>query len=87
MLGDAGAVDALQRAMGNDLDGRVRRRAREVSRALQSGAAQSDAVRTMRDSLEKLEGENRELKERMLKLETRFGDKTGPLPKGQGGSQ
>ncbi len=87
VLGDADAVGALQRAMGNDLDGRVRRRAREVARALASGAAQSDAVKSLRDSLEKLETDNRELKERVLKIESRFGDKTGPLPGGQGGSR
>ena len=71
VLGDADAVGALGQAERRDLDGRVRRRAREVARALHEGTSQSDAVRGLRDSLEKLEGENRELKERLLKLEAR----------------
>jgi aminopeptidase N len=71
VLGDADAIDALNRAAGRDLDGRVRRRAREVARALAEGTTQSDAVKQLRDSLEKLETENRALKERVLKLETK----------------
>jgi aminopeptidase N len=71
VLGDAGARDALLRAAGRDLDGRVRRRAREVERALVEGATQDEAVRGLRDRVETLERENRELKERMIKLESR----------------
>ena len=71
VLGDAEAVGALKRAEGADLDGRVRRRAREVARALAEGAAQADAVKGLRDAVEKLEQENRGLKERLSKLESR----------------
>jgi aminopeptidase N len=71
VLGDGDAVDGLNRAAGRDLDGRVRRRAREVARALVEGTTQSDALKQLRDSLEKLEGENRALKERVLKLEAK----------------
>jgi aminopeptidase N len=70
-LGDSLAVGALKRAEGKDLDGRVRRRAREVARLLAEGATQSAQVKTLRDSVEKLQDENRELKERLLKLEAR----------------
>ena len=70
-LGDAEAVGALQRASGRDLDGRVRRRAREVARKLADGSAQGQQVRTLRDAVEKLQEDNRELKERVMKLETR----------------
>jgi len=69
VLGDAGAIAALGRAEHRDLDGRVRRRAREVIRALGEGTTQEDAVKRLRDQLEKLDAENRELKERVLKLE------------------
>jgi len=68
-LGDADAVGALKKAERDDLDGRVRRRAREVAKALAEGAPQADALRTLREAVEKLEGENRDLKERLLKLE------------------
>ena len=45
MLGDAEAIGALKRAEGKDLDGRVRRRAREVARELAEGSAQDEQVR------------------------------------------
>jgi aminopeptidase N len=69
--GDGEAAGALKRAEGRDLDGRVRRRAREVARALAEGASQTDAVKTLRDQLEKLEADNLALKERVQKLETK----------------
>ncbi|HWE28446.1 MAG TPA: HEAT repeat domain-containing protein, partial [Polyangia bacterium] len=70
-LGDSHAVGALKRAEHKDLDGRVRRRAREVARLLSEGATKDSQVRTLRDSVEKLQDENRELKERLSKLEAR----------------
>jgi aminopeptidase N len=72
VLGDEEALGALYRAEQKDLDGRVRRRAREVGRALREHASQSEAVKTLRDSVEKLEGQNRELNERLRKLEARL---------------
>jgi aminopeptidase N len=72
VLGDADAVGPLRRAERRDLDGRVRRRAREVARALGEGAAQDEAVRTLRDTVEKLEGESKELRDRLQKLEARI---------------
>jgi aminopeptidase N len=71
VLGDPAATGALRRAEGRDLDGRVRRRAREVCRALAEGAKQNEAVKSLRDSVEKLESQNRDLKERVLKLESK----------------
>jgi len=71
VLGDPDAVGALKRAEGKDLDGRVRRRAREVARKLAEGSAQDEQVRGLRDAVEKLQDENRELKERVMKLEAR----------------
>ena len=71
VLGDPDAIGALKRAEGTDLDGRVRRRAREVARKLAEGSAQDEQVRSLRDAVEKLQDENRELKERVMKLEAR----------------
>jgi aminopeptidase N len=70
IVGDAHAIPALRRASGKDLDGRVRRRAREVALAIESGATQTDALKSLRDSVEKLEQENHALKERLIKLES-----------------
>jgi aminopeptidase N len=72
VLGDPQACGALGRAEARDLDGRVRRRAREVARALAEGTAQSEAVKGLRDSVEKLQRENQELKERLLQIEARL---------------
>ncbi len=69
-LGDADAVGALGRASERDLDGRVRRRAREVARLLSEGAAQNAQIQSLRESLEKLETAHRETKERISKLES-----------------
>ena len=71
MLGDGDAIGALKRAEGKDLDGRVRRRAREVARVLAEGRAGDEQVHALRDAVEKLQDENRELKERVMKLEAR----------------
>jgi len=74
-LGDARAVSALGRAERKDLDGRVRRRAKEAARAIQAGATHTEAVTKLREAVEKLEAENRELKDRVGKIEA-----TAPKP-------
>ncbi|HEX8951386.1 MAG TPA: M1 family aminopeptidase, partial [Polyangia bacterium] len=71
VLGDPDAIGGLKRAEAKDLDGRVRRRAREVARKLAEGSAQEEQVKSLRDAVEKLQDENRELKERVMKLEAR----------------
>jgi aminopeptidase N len=72
VLGESDAIGALAKAERRDLDGRVRRRAREVQKSLHESAAQEEAVRGLRESVEKLESENRDLKERLLKIEARL---------------
>ena len=67
-LGDAKARGALHRQLDRDLDGRVRRRIREVLRDL-GGAGKRDADR-LRDELEALRTEHAELKARVGKLES-----------------
>ena len=69
VLGDVAASGALARAEQQDLDGRVRRRAREVLRILSEGAAADESLRGLKDGLEKLEGENRAMRERLERLE------------------
>lgn len=66
-LGDSKARGALLRQFDRELDGRVRRRIREVLRDL--GGGRRDAER-MRDELETLRHEQAELKSRVGKLES-----------------
>jgi aminopeptidase N len=66
-LGDTKARGALHRQLDRDLDGRVRRRIREVLRDL-GGTGKRDADR-LRDELEALRGEHAELKARVGKIE------------------
>jgi cell division protein FtsB len=42
-----------------------------VARKLAEGSAQEEQVKSLRDAVEKLQDENRELKERVMKLEAR----------------
>ncbi|MFO0756531.1 MAG: M1 family aminopeptidase [Byssovorax sp.] len=66
-LGDAKSRGALHRQLERDLDGRVRRRIREVLRDL-GGAGKRETDR-LKDELEALRTEHSELKARLGKLE------------------
>lgn len=70
-IGDRRAIGALLRCERRDLDGRVRRRAKEAVRAIDAAASQPEALGQLREAVERLEKENRELKDRVLKLETK----------------
>ncbi|HEY6459278.1 MAG TPA: HEAT repeat domain-containing protein, partial [Polyangiaceae bacterium] len=65
-LGDAKARSALRERLDTDLDARVRRRIREVVRDL---AEPKRAADSMREELERLQGEHQDLKGRLAKLE------------------
>ena len=73
VVGDVAASGALARAEQQDLDGRVRRRAREVQRILGEGAAADESLRGLKEGLEKLEGENRGMRDRLERLEAHDG--------------
>lgn len=64
------AVPALEQLVSKELDGRVRRRAREALRQIQLGRDSGEQVRRMRDDVDKLQDENRQLKERLDRLES-----------------
>ncbi len=68
-LGDAKSRGALHRQLDRDLDGRVRRRIREVLRDL-GGAGKRESDR-LKDELEALRNEHNELKARFGKLEAK----------------
>jgi aminopeptidase N len=77
-LGDSKARPALRDRLEMDNDARVRRRIREVMREL---AEPRRASEPLRDELEKLQSEHGELKARLAKLETRFADSGGAIPR------
>jgi len=66
---DPKAVGALERLIERELDGRVKRRAREAVRKIQAGREASDEFRRLREDVDKLREENRQLKERLDSLE------------------
>jgi aminopeptidase N len=66
-LGDPKSRGALHRQLEREIDGRVRRRIREVLRDL-GGAGKRESDR-LKDELESLRGEHAELKSRLGKLE------------------
>jgi aminopeptidase N len=68
-LGDAKSRGPLARALERELDGRVKRRLREVSRDL-GGGPRAEHER-LKDELDKLRDEQRELRTRLAKLEAK----------------
>ncbi|HEX2573710.1 MAG TPA: M1 family aminopeptidase [Polyangia bacterium] len=73
-LGDARALAPLARVESADLEPRVRRRAREASRALQEGLRAKEQSQALRDELERLREGYDKLRERLFKLETLTSD-------------
>jgi aminopeptidase N len=69
-LGDTKARGALRDRLETDLDARVRRRIREVVRDLGEPKRPADSLR---EDLERLQGEHQELKTRLAKLEAAQG--------------
>ena len=63
-------IPALEQQVERELDGRVRRRAREAIRKIQMGRDASDEFRQMREDLDKIRNENTKLRERLDRLES-----------------
>ncbi len=68
-IGDAAAIPALRRMVDRELDGRLRRRGREVIRDLGEGAPLADDVRRLRDEVGELRSLAAGLRERIELLE------------------
>ena len=68
-IGDAAAVGALRKMIDRELDGRLRRRGREVIRELQEGAPMAEELRHLRDTVDELRKTATSLRERVEKLE------------------
>ncbi|HZF21780.1 MAG TPA: M1 family aminopeptidase [Dongiaceae bacterium] len=67
---DPKSLPALEQLVSKELDGRVKRRARESIRKIQMGREATDEFRQMREDIDKLRDENRLLKERLDRLES-----------------
>ena len=65
------AASALQRLADRDLDGRAVRTARVALRDIRTAGSRDAETRRLRDRLDALEQENRDLKERLERLEAR----------------
>jgi aminopeptidase N len=71
-LGDPDAAGVLDRVAHSDVDGRVRRSAKEVARDLAAGRAQADQLLALRDRAEELEKARDELRDRISQLEAQM---------------
>ena len=68
-LKDDRAIPALERVIERALDGRERRRTKEVIQKLKEGKDRSDEMKKLREDIEKLSEENRQLRDRLDRLE------------------
>jgi aminopeptidase N len=76
IVGDPAAVPALDRVVDRELDGRLRRRAREVIRDLGEGSAAAEELRRLRDDVDELRSTAHRLRDRLDRLESEPPKKT-----------
>ncbi len=74
-LKETRAIPALERRIARDLDGRAVRLAREAIIKIRLGKSAPDDVKKLRESLDKLEDENRRLQDRLDSIEKRLDQK------------
>jgi aminopeptidase N len=74
VIGDPASIAALRRMIDRELDGRLKRRGKEVARDLETGASAGEDLRRMRDELGELRSVASTLRERIEKLEATNGD-------------
>ncbi|WP_053235260.1 M1 family aminopeptidase [Sandaracinus amylolyticus] len=76
-LRDGAGTGAIARLVDRDLDGRVRRQARESLRDLRDRSARGKEVSALRDELERVRGELRELRDKVGVIDVRVRDANG----------
>jgi aminopeptidase N len=69
--GDRAAVGAIERMIDRELDGRLRRRGKEIVRALRDGAGATEELARLRDEVAALKATTAGLRERLDKLDAR----------------
>ena len=84
-IADPAAIAALRRMIERELDGRLRRRGKEVIRDLENATPAAEDVRRMRDELGELRQLTTALRERLDLLEARTGGTGGPRGHGTSG--
>ena len=68
-IGDPAAVGALRKVIDRELDGRLRRRSKEVIRDLEEGRGRDEEVKKLRDEVDGLRGGLAKLRDQVEKLE------------------
>jgi aminopeptidase N len=81
VIGDPAAVPAIQRMIDRELDGRLRRRGREVIRDLEEGAPVQEELRRLRDEVGELRTLAGALRERLDRIEAVPNDSGGKKKK------
>ena len=81
VVGDPAAITALRKMIERELDGRLRRRGKEVIRDLEEGTAIGDDVRRLRDELGELRTLAVALRERVELVEGKLGNGSPPQNK------
>ena len=71
-LKDDKAIPAISRRISRELDGRVVRLCREAISSISEGKDRGDDVRKLRADMESLQDENKKLKDRLDKLESKM---------------
>ncbi len=71
LIGDPAAIAALHRTIDRELDGRLRRRGKEVIRDLEDGTSAGEDLRRMRDEVGELRSQTGALRARLELLEAR----------------
>ena len=67
------ALPHLERAVQSALDGRTVRVARLAAKSIREGADKGDEMKKLREEVDKLSDENRELRDRLEKIEAKLG--------------
>lgn len=68
-LGSPKTLPALQQLQQQDVDGRIKRRAEEVTGSIRSARKQGDEIQQLRDDVDALQAENKKLLERLDRVE------------------
>jgi len=71
VIGDPAAIAALRRMIDHELDGRLRRRGKEIIRELEEGTPLGDDVRRLRDEVGELRSLAQALRERLDRLDAK----------------
>src|SRR6185437_8934497 len=71
VIGDPASVGPLRRMIDRELDGRLRRRGKEIVRDLEAGAPLAEEVRRLRDEVGELRALTTTLRERVETLEAK----------------